>query len=481
MSDVIDLNSFVSQLAQEGRHDSEGHFTLAEEKARKKLSDFALADPLAWVNKLLQALSKWNIVALEVKQTRLFTSFVFCPSDLRLIPSDKEILQVFESGHIDTESPLFLFCLALRTLVGQAEMSFLCNARYQEREFEQPLASGDDALHLGKGQRRAWTTIRSDGIVLTVSHVKKGRSITARYLPALSLFENVQFNADIGKLLEEEAPFLSFPVYLDTRLLNPIATHPQLGFRTQSQPLCLTGVQVEGLDPLPVSAYVEEKLMSLFTTPERCLRSYSRRRSFSVWLLIRVRTQHGVLKMRPNAHLDMCWLKYGVEARRRRFKLPNTYLDIHLFINGDGRETDLSGLVLIENDGLLELERSLLRAVRDKLDALANDVPNFLRDDLDLHSRLDRHSHIPTFDGKDIDQVGFLDVFSAPTTEVVFGGLPFLFGSVGYHFREVKAHLSDFMSRKDEIKKQWAELLTEDFHKLQDTVLENYARRSAPQ
>ena len=56
----FDLGEYLQQARSEGRQDSEGSFTVAQDKALKKLAHFALPGKFDWVLKVVQAANAWS-------------------------------------------------------------------------------------------------------------------------------------------------------------------------------------------------------------------------------------------------------------------------------------------------------------------------------------------------------------------------------------------------------------------------------------
>ena len=60
MSEGFDLGLFLQEARAEGQQDSEGNFTIAQDKALDKLAHFSLAGEYDWVLKVVQAVNAWE-------------------------------------------------------------------------------------------------------------------------------------------------------------------------------------------------------------------------------------------------------------------------------------------------------------------------------------------------------------------------------------------------------------------------------------
>lgn len=78
----MNIENFIARATSLGSLDSEGVFTLAQEKAVEKLSSFQLPRPEAWILKLLQAAVASGADRLEVRTGGNFTFFSCSPQEL---------------------------------------------------------------------------------------------------------------------------------------------------------------------------------------------------------------------------------------------------------------------------------------------------------------------------------------------------------------------------------------------------------------
>lgn len=213
----FDLKAFLDSQEKQGTVDSEGAFTVVRDTALKKLASFALPGKADWVLKVVQAVNIWNAPKLVVRQTRIATSFYFCPPAGKDFPSEAKIVGALEATSLDGHDPVHQLAMALRSLVQQVGLGFVLAIR-ENGQMGKPVFAGDDVGHLSSSSRNKWGALDLDGVRLTVSHFKGRESITGRYLPTLS-FQSRR-DVEILSILEKRCFASPVPIDLDGRIIS---------------------------------------------------------------------------------------------------------------------------------------------------------------------------------------------------------------------------------------------------------------------
>jgi hypothetical protein len=66
-----------------------------------------------WILKVFQAVTVWRAPRLVVRQSRLATSFFFCPPDSASFPTEGRLIQNLSAGVLDGEKPIAMLCMAI--------------------------------------------------------------------------------------------------------------------------------------------------------------------------------------------------------------------------------------------------------------------------------------------------------------------------------------------------------------------------------
>lgn len=359
MSEGLDLKAFLESQAAEGKADSIGVFTVAREKALQKLAHFALPSAYDWVLKIVQAANIWQAPRMVVRQTRIATSFYFCPPRGQDFPSEGTIVGALENPVLDHENPVHAIAMALRSLVQQSRLSFVLAVR-QDGEMYKPIFAGDDVSSLSPQTREAWAYLTHDGVRLTVSHFQGSESLTGRYLPTFSHQERRDIEI-LGKL-EERCFASAVPIEVDGRILGMVFPRGDYFTTHRQRPLVL-GRLVSHSEP-------KQRLESLQLLTGHICRdnirvSTSPRHSDRPWFLLtgsdpRVessayQTLSGMLsplgratKKKPEHRV--WWTRQGVTVAHYQFEgFGDPETSFQLFVPADHLRTDLTGLE-IERD-----------------------------------------------------------------------------------------------------------------------------------
>lgn len=227
----IDLKAFLSEQQGAGQFVSQGQFTVSATRAAQKLARFTLPGEYDWVLKVVQAANLWKVSKLSVAQSRTATSFTFSP---RCQPSEAELLEVLRGGKLDNSNPVHALSMALQSLVRQVGLAFVLAFR-TGGQLSPPIYAGDDTSGMKAKTRLNWARLDSDGLRLTVSHLKGNETWMGRYTPTLAGSPDRQ--GAIVRTLQWYAAPSQVPIYLDGQQLNDPARIPGIGSSPGFRPL----------------------------------------------------------------------------------------------------------------------------------------------------------------------------------------------------------------------------------------------------
>ena len=378
----FNLGQFLEKQRQDGRQDSEGSFTVAQDKALDKMARFSLPGEFDWVLKIVQAANAWECESLQVRQTRVATSFYFCPTEGNF-PTDGQIVQALKLGSTLKDGAVHELCIALRALVDQVGLSFVLATRRQE-DLGSPIFFGDDVGGLSDAQRLGWARLDRPGLRLTVSHFRGNESFTGRYVPTFSRV--ARRSASISQILTRRAFASAVPIYLDGRdITNPFC-HDEIGQTLTSRPVALAkflGKRFEfqsypllcDLTRLRRPAWLNDRRAPwciLTTSDHICLEEYRKELRSSDFDLSLSRSLFRLTKH------QLLWLRHGVVVQRETQFNSATCTTLHIFLHADDAPTDLTGLALglrredSENaDKVWKLLGDSLHQVNAQLDSIA--------------------------------------------------------------------------------------------------------------
>lgn len=349
MEQGLDLKAFLDSQVQEGVVDSRGAFTVAREKALKKLASYALPGDYDWVLKVVQAVNVWAAPRLVVQQSRVATSFFFCPPAGAIFPSESAIVEALESVALDGENPVHQLAMALRSLVEQCELSFVLAVR-QHGAVSKPIFAGADVSGLDSKTREQWTQLEWEGVRLTVSHFKPGESLTGRYVPTFS--RQTRRDVEILRQLESLCFASPAPIEVDRRPVARVFPRGDFFQTHYLRPWLLgtlsdsgQGRAVRTWDPVPiriprnhlfVSSSLEQRDRPWFLVTGFDWKIYT-----SGYVTM-VRTL-GPLNWRfvPNMH-HLYWVRHGVVVEG--YRIPGSAATLTLFLPAERLRSDLSGL-----------------------------------------------------------------------------------------------------------------------------------------
>lgn len=376
MGQAFDLKKYLEQARSEGVTDSEGTFTVAREKALTKLARFALPDDYDWVLKIVQAANAWKCPRLIARQTRVATSFFFCPPR-EFFPSDSDIVTSLQQGTYDRGGPVDTLCMALRSLVDQVELSFVLASR-RGSETGKPIFAGDDTTALDEKTREAWTSMKRTGLRLTVSHFTGKESFTGRYIPTFSSVERRDLK--IAQVLVQKSYASVTEVSLDGMVVSNPCQHPRLGRGTIWRP-CTFGALADEFDTKVETFLLDPRdRLSRLVVPAGVKQhgaSYFYLRSLD-WLALTYGMEN-VCCAPPNH--EVCWIRHGAVVKR--LFVPNSTLatTLTLYLDSAHLRSDIAGLSVHIDRGERQRAEAEFRLVTERLQSLPSHIANVLRDD----------------------------------------------------------------------------------------------------
>lgn len=377
MENGLDLKAFLESQSSEGVVDSKGAFTVAREKALKKLASFALPGEYDWVLKVVQAVNVWGAPRLVVRQSRVATSFYFCPPAGSVFPSESAIVGALESVALDRDDPVHQLAMALRSLVEQCQLSFVLAVR-QHGATSKPIYAGADISGLDSHTRESWTQMSSEGVRLTVSHFKPNESLTGRYIPTFS--KQARRDVHILTTLSQRCFASAVPVEVDSRPVSLVFPRGDYYQSHRLRPLILGRLDPElaTAQVQPVSARLPRENLTVSASPER---------RGTPWFLLTgpdwktVTPGYDALANalqpldRPTevALNTVYWVRHGVTVKGFRILGQVHDLSLSLFLPGEQLRTDLGGLQVDNSLDATAMTSSALKAISDALaDQLAN-------------------------------------------------------------------------------------------------------------
>lgn len=361
----MELEDFLDGEYAEGERDSAGEFTLAQAQALEKLSQFQLADPGAWILKLLQGAVAAGASEIRVVVKAKETVFSVGPvSEFYVLEeTERGTSHGWKQGMWEPHEVEAAFCSpeqhnpalddfvqGLRALAIQQKRSFLL-------EFQDSLTKLCwDGRTLSPQRQIA----KPKGTVLTVSN---------QSLDAPPLWRRLTGGASQGmevhRALCERAFLCPVPLTLDGRRLDRLqdccghgwtqrravlsvgwsVAPPGTGFRVPPATLeCST--PPPGAKGLGVGSQLQRPRSELSTEAK------------VAWAV----AAHLNTAGNDEFGSELIWFRHGVLLRRERLPLAPGRLSVAAFASADGLKLDLSGLALVE-DATLAARRKVVYAM----------------------------------------------------------------------------------------------------------------------
>lgn len=363
---VSELEQFLQGQAGSGEADSEGSFTIDQEKALQKLSEHQLPEPLAWTLKVVQAAVLSESQDLHVSHTDTDVRFEFTPKTWAP-PESQDLLL----SPAPTESEAFN---ALRTAIWDAGMG-------QGRPFQLTLPKSESSF-FWRGQELEKREVKADPRVqLTVSHrtLEQGKG-----LPILRSIQSVGRSAEIALFLKRRAHMAPLRLWVDQQRFDGVyhgLLARQQGSldlslskppKKRSHPILASSVDTSGpaLPTVPgdretpkFAGYKEcEPLMRDFQLPQG-----DERQGALMILAANIGTSSADNEPQV-AHLksQLNWVKHGVVVQSETIPVNPYSIYLTLYICADHIPTDISGFAL-QQDAISGLRLRTLVACTSEL------------------------------------------------------------------------------------------------------------------
>lgn len=388
----FELKNFLDAARHGGTVDSEGSFTVAADKALSKLAKFALPHEYDWVLKIVQAAHCFESERLEVRQTRVATTFFWCPA-AHLFVSDNEVISALKTGALDRSGPVDKLCMALRSLVDQVGLSFVL-AIFRDGEQGQPIYAGDDIGSLSAEDRLKWSNLKSPGFRLTVSHFRGTESFTGRYLPTFNFV--ARRDLKISEILVNQGAYGSSAVYLDGRLLSSVVRNPST--RTRELAVGTVGKAANSEDRQTEWRFFNPKSSR---SRLRLPRPHRGRDAAVLYLSTLDNYFPPFVYADPRTHIEhqppmfhrFVWTLNGVPAASGRLRAATLATTFCLVVNGDHLRSDLTGLsVSLEQEELMRARSDLLLLTL-RLEQLTERLTGYLQEDTRSNDLLPESGH----------------------------------------------------------------------------------------
>ena len=360
------FDEFLANQSSEGVVESEGSFTLATEKALKKMSEFALASSEDWVLKVVQAavIAEANELAFRIRRDTIQVD-VHSDGDWDLDDLELRLLNP-DSAEQACWAEIFI---ALRSILS-SHTYVIANAEGNWLTWDgKGFDSGREKNALPPGSRlRIMARKTSENLVeYAKDQVARAREVAA--------YQSV---------LEERASYAPLKLTIDGRVLS---TKERLAFRDtimressdKKGTIALLWAHIQpgksiGLAPAPWRPF-KDRLLSrsyFLASPavarKRGDRYFALRYNFLEWGEKQIGSDVPKWKRRSlEGRFSLLFTRWGVIAGRKSFK---SVLEGELVTSADQESTDLTGLQIDMNSPLLREASSYLSRLKEPVEQL---------------------------------------------------------------------------------------------------------------
>ncbi|MFA5507494.1 MAG: hypothetical protein WC423_18840 [Vulcanimicrobiota bacterium] len=353
-----ELFQWVESLANEGTWQSEGRFTLDQDKAWEKLSSYQLPFPEAWILKLVQAAVLSACNELRVRQTGSETTFRFVGKEQW---TETAVTQAMFSSGDCADQGLLALAAAVRYLAGRARKLL--------------------ALHYPGGQTQVW-----DGQALRVEDspypveqfeltIFAAEKRGLRWL--LQAGVGADESARVGHVLSSLAYPSPIPILVDGRRINGFSSDPHAGSSSATAPIALIPLKPSVL--LPEFRFIRDKdwkpekdEISLTVEGElEALQGDVLRCGALVCLTACVTDRSEQQGFAPQPSY-LKWIRDGVVVSAEQIPAIGT-VGATILLSAEGLRTDLSGLTISQDQSYNRRRKDAMQRVRVKLLELARE------------------------------------------------------------------------------------------------------------
>ena len=358
-SEFID---WLKQQESEGKIESEGRFTISQDKAWDKLAAFQLPFPEAWVVKLVQAGVAHPQAGLNVRQTSEETAFLFTGvADW----TRNSVEQAVHSHRAEDRRDFGHLAVALRALFQIQDQPF----SIQYPDGQHVGWNGTEFLDL-QGTEALPT---EESLVVRVAHFPVGQS---RSIFSLGNSEAAQKRAAIALALTEHCHYCPQVITLDRRPLNGYLFDSVFGMTDKSSPLAvfqlpadplLESLDIEASNQLFTTDFGTHQVSLATTLQENApLQCSSGLNLISLFFRKRlVRSDIGVIEP-VDRRSQFIWVADGVVVQREPMPIKNA-VGIGIVLSADGLETDLTGLQPRDSQEKLARKRAAFEVAKCQL------------------------------------------------------------------------------------------------------------------
>lgn len=363
------LHEWIQSASESGIFDSEGEFTLAQDKAWEKLGSFQLPFPQAWVLKLVQAAFSSPDTRLAVVQTREETRFHFsgAPEWTRL-ELEKAIFDTAYKG----DRSLNHLAIAVRALARKKNRPF----SIQDSQGDGVAWNGSSFARLDPGASRGAS--KADAFSVVVTNYEFGRS------RLLGGGDSARFRAEIAGALHEHCHLSGSRVSLDNKNLTSYWTDPDFGKTETSHPLTvLKAPPVPGWSSIEAKGELcsrqaklhNKKVAVTLPSGDSEVSSFSSAAMLSFFY--RPELVRADMKLDRWVHhpLDrqtrILWHSDGVIVNREPLGLEGP-VGVGLVVSAEGLPTDLTGFTPLESPEKRERLRHSVAQIKPLLKALGD-------------------------------------------------------------------------------------------------------------
>ena len=371
------LDEFLDSARAEGVTDSEGVFTISHVQAMQKMARYSLPYPEAWILKIIQSAVIWEAGEIVIEQSRLYTTIEFCPSEKKNIPTEQDVVATLIGDSAASAVPVGKLCLGLRSLVRLEDYSFILTLNTGRNEVR-PLYAGRDAQALTQLHRLRLSRRKSPGIKIVVIHLREGENVVGRliypFVPWLR--RDRQIASEIGR----SAGACSVPIVLNGRPLTNLLETINYGFNSKTRPLHLSGVSLTGQSLLNLGAGTRETHLPYYSRNVELEQAEGTRSDFSAWYLCQVKRKAVLPERSPGLEQtthEIHWICDGVVVQCDTFLLPTHLVKLVIFLNADGLQTDITGMLLKETDEKTERWECHLDLIKKEFSRLSTETKQF--------------------------------------------------------------------------------------------------------
>lgn len=330
MDDESELYRWVRSREAEGEMDSQGSFTLVQQKAWEKLGASQLPFPDAWVLKIIQAGVRAGVEAIEVVQSRTDTQFRF-------------------RGELDWSWPLVeRACLDLQYRPTPELEHLAVGIRALAKSSQRPFS-----LNFGSSPTIIWNGVEFESapssrtltwpFTLTVSHFEIGESESV-FSPGN--LDAVRVSTSLFEALRDYCFVCPVTLVVDGYPLAKLRKRELSSMKIRRTVAVLAADGHEQEPPFRLTRDCEGPGSWVEVKPGRNLQGTNLPRGAAVILSVNLRrvnraTIHEQVPGRGGS--EFMWIQDGVVAQREELGLSSAFA-VHLGVSGEGLETDLTSL-----------------------------------------------------------------------------------------------------------------------------------------